>query len=192
MDLKRELERHIRGWLPSEPHITYASRTVKPRWHRPKWIAFTLATIIILSSLVFVGARTYIRYSNPQADITASYFEKSLNCTTAKVGDTVEVSTRVGWHGYILPEFERQVQIVDPYPEGIFMLVGGNNTWQYSGYGGSDLYHYQLKVINSSQASVELPKPKLYLDNTEVPLSGERVQVELTGWGRRLDWGVGF
>jgi hypothetical protein len=139
-----------------------------------------LAVVAALAFAAYAGAQTHIRYSDPTADVTTAYFEKTANCTAASVGDTIEVTLDVYWHGYVVPEFKRQVVIVDPYPEGTFELVGGNNTCQYCGYGGDSQYHYQLKVVNSDQASVELPEPKLYLDNTGVPLGGESVQVELT------------
>jgi hypothetical protein len=175
----KSLQNRVRGWFPKEPRLVYASKAAKPRLRKPAWIAFTLISILVLSSAVFVGARAAIRYSNPQADVTASYFEKSLNCSTATVGDTVEVTFRVYWHGYVLPEFKRQVQIIDPFPENTFQLVSGNNTCQYSGYGGGDQYRYILRVISNDGASVELPQPRLYLDNTEIPLNGQPPRVEL-------------
>ena len=126
MTFKNKLESRIRGWLPKEASLSYATKAAKSRWHKPVWIALTLVTVIALAYAVYIGAQTYIRYSNPHADVTASYFEKTLNCTEAKVGDVIEVKVLVGWHGYIFPEFKRQVQIVDSYPEGNFELVSGN------------------------------------------------------------------
>jgi hypothetical protein len=165
------LKNRIRGWLPQTPRLAYASDAAKPRWRKPQWIALTAVAVVAVAFAASFGVQTYIRYSNPQADVTASYFEKSLNCSKANAGDVVEVTTRVGWHGYIFPEFKRQVTFIDPYPESNFQLVGGNNTYSYVGGGGSDQFTYQLKVI-SDVGAVDLPEPKLYLDNVEIPLTG--------------------
>ncbi|MCW4004283.1 MAG: hypothetical protein NWE95_10275 [Candidatus Bathyarchaeota archaeon] len=178
MKVKKTLEMRLRGWLPKETNIAHANKSLKPRWRKPAWIALTLVTIIVLSSAVFVGAQTLIRYSNPQADVTASYFEKTLNCTKASVGDVVEVKVSLYWHGYIIPEFKRQAEIIDAYPENIFELVDGNNTYQYSGYGGGNEFKYSLKVISNATVSTELPKPRLYLDNVEIPLDGQSANLE--------------
>jgi hypothetical protein len=170
MKNKEQLGRQIRGWFPQTPKLSYA-KAVKPRWRKPQWIALTAVALIGVVFFAFLGVQTYIRYSDPRADVTASYFEKTLNCSTTKAGDTVEVTTRVGWHGYIFPEFKRQVTIFDPYPQGSFQLVGGNNTYSYVGAGGSDVFTYQLRVT-SDVGAVDLPEPKLYLDNMEIPLTG--------------------
>ena len=154
-------------------------RSFHARWRKPSWIAVTLITIFALAFVVYAGAQTYIRYSNPRADVTASYFEKVTNCSSAKVGDVVEVKVVVGWHGHLFPEFKRLVQIIDPFPESNFQLVGGNNTYKYSGYGGANQFTYQLKVINDSPVPLELPEPKLYLDNTDIQLTGPNVAIEL-------------
>ncbi len=172
MKIPKVFKRPVRGWLPKEPKLAYAPKTSKPRWRKPRWIVFTLIGIIALSSVTFLGIRTYIRYSNPQLDVTAAYFEKSSNCSTASVGDIVEVKVLVGWHGYVIPEFKRQVEIADPYPESSFQLVGGNNTYSYVGGGGSDVFTYQLKVTSAVEG-LELPEPKLYLNNVEIPLTGK-------------------
>ena len=174
------LKNRIRGWLPKEPITAYASKASKPRWRKPYWIAFTLVSVIVLSSIIFVGARTYMRFSNPQEDITASYYEKTLNSTIASVGDTVEVKVLVYWHGYVIPEFKREVKIVDPFSENNFKLIGGNNTYfEPSGYGGSYQLKYLLKVIGEQTTTMELPKPRLYLDNFDIPLMGTSTVLEL-------------
>lgn len=82
----------------------------------------------------------------------------------------IEVQVWVYWHGHVLPEFMRQVKIVDTYAENNYQLIGGNNTLQYSGYGGNKQFEYLLKVVDNNTESVELAKPRLYLDNTEIPL----------------------
>ena len=179
MNVKKSWKNQIRGWLPKEPSLSYALKASKPRWRKPTWIAFTLVAVIALSFIAFAGVQTYIRYSNPQADVTASYYEKSLNRTIANVGDIVEVKVLVGWHGYIIPEFKRDVNIVDPFPESNFELVGGSNTYQYNGYGGGDQFTYLLKVIGADVGSVQLPKPRLYLDSIEIPLVGTSAVLEI-------------
>lgn len=166
-----------RGWLPKEVTIAHSANTVKPRWRNPAWIALTVVTVCALSFAGFTGVQTYIRYSNPQADVTASYFEKTLNCTQATIGDVIEVNVLVGWHGHIFPEFKRQVKIVDAYPDN-FELIRGNITRHYIGYGGGDQLQYQLKII-AGNGSIELPKPELYLDNIPVSLSGNTPIIQL-------------
>ena len=179
MNVKKSWKDQIRGWIPNDSSLTYSIKASKPRWRKPTWIAFTLVAVIALAFVAFASVQTYIRYSNPQADITASYYEKSLNCTTANVGDIVEVKVLVGWHGYIIPEFKREVNIVDPFPENNFELVDGNNIYQYSGYGGGDQFTYLLKVIGADVGSGELPKPRLYLDGSEIPLTGTNAVLQL-------------
>ena len=173
MGLRRRSEKFFRGWIPKEPFAAYANAPLKPRWKRPAWVAFTLIAIVALSLFAYKGVQALIFYTNPQADVTASYYEKSLNCSTAKVGDVVEVQVRVYWHGHVFPEFKRQVEIIDDYAQGSFELVAGNNTLQYSGYGGDNHFKYLLKVTDSG-ASSELPQPKLYLDSVKIPLAGSR------------------
>lgn len=153
--------------------MAYVHKVSKPRWRKPAWIALTLVTTIALAFATYAVVQTYLRYSNPRLDVTANYFEKSLNCSTASVGDVVEVEVSVYWHGYVIPEFKRQVEIIDPYPESNFQLVGGNNTYTYSDYGGGDQFKYLLKVTGADAGSIELPKPRLYLEDTEIPLNGE-------------------
>ncbi len=170
MSPKKHNEDLTRGWLPKEPILAYA-KPFKPRWRKPQWIALTMLAVIALGFAVYVGVQTYLRYSDPRLDVTASYFEKTLNCTTADVGDVVEVTVRVDWHGYVVPEFKRQVKVVDAFPEDQFALVAGSNVYEYAGYGGSDQFTYALKVV-AEPDGLELPEPKLYLDNVEVPLTG--------------------
>ncbi len=168
---KKCLEKPFRGWLPREPFKIYAAKPFKPRWRRPAWIALSMVAIVALGFAVYAGVQTYLRYSDPKLDVTAAYFEKTLNCTTASVGDVVEVTVRWGWHGYIIPEFKRQVRVIDAFPEDQFALVAGSNVYEYTGYGGSDQFTYALKVV-AEVSDLELPESKLYLDNVEIPLTG--------------------
>jgi hypothetical protein len=166
------LEGRIRGWLPKESSISYVHKPSKPNW-KPYWKVISIvAVLIVLSSVAFVGVRTYLRYSDPKADVTASYFEKTVNCSTASIGDIVEVNVLVYWHGYVIPEFKRDVKIVDPFPENNFILASESNVYESSGYGGSYQFKYLLKVIGEEAVSTELPKPRLYLDNAEISLKG--------------------
>ena len=178
MKINKNSGSRIRGWLPKEPIGAYANKPLKSRWRKPQWIALTLVAVVALAFVIYTGVQTYLRYSDPRLDVTASYFEKSLNCSTASVGDVVEVKVLLGWHGYVFPEFNRQVKIIDPFPENNFELVGGNNTYEYVGYGGGDQFTYLLKVIGAEAESMELPKPRLYLDNTEILLNGQTAILE--------------
>jgi len=181
MNLKKSLERCVRGWLPKEPSRAFAHKTLKPRWQNPYWITLTLVLVVALAGIVYIGVNTYLRYSNPLMDITASYYEKTVNSTTAGVGDVVEVKVLVGWHGYVIPEFKRNVKIVDPFPEGYFSLASENetNVYQSEGYGGSYQLKYLLRVVGGDSESVEFQKPRLYLDGVEIPLSGTSPTLEI-------------
>ena len=172
MNLKKALEKHIRGWLPKETILVYARKASKPRWRRPFWITLTVVVAVALAGTVFIGVSTYLRYSNPPADITACYYEKTVNGTTVKVGDVVEVNVFVYWHGYVIPEFKRNVKIVDPFPESYFTLTRESNVYESKGYGGSYQFEYLLSVVEGEGVSVELPEPRLYLDNVEVSIEG--------------------
>jgi hypothetical protein len=169
MTTKKCLKKTARGWFPKEPLKIYATKPFKPRWKRPVWVALTLVAVVALGFAVYAGVQTYLRYSNPRLDVTSAYFEKTLNCTTAEVGDCVEVTVQVGWHGYVFPEFKREVKVVDQFPEDRFDLVGGSNTFEYACYGGSDQFTYTLRVI-AETGIIELPEPKLYIDNIEITL----------------------
>lgn len=178
MNLKH-LEKRIRGWLPKEPSMALASKTLKPRWRNPYWITLTLAIVIAISAATFSGA-TIVRYANPLADVTASYYEKTVNSTTARVGDVVEVNVFVYWHGYIIPEFKRNVKIIDPFPESYFNLASENetNVCESQGYGGSYLLKYSLRVAGAD-GTVEFPEPRLYLDGVEIPLIGTSLAMKI-------------
>ena len=160
----------IRGWLPKEP-ILQANKQRQIRWRSPRWITLTLVTMISVAFVAYTGVQTYVRWSNPELDVTANYFEKNLNSTSVHLGDFVQVTFRVGWHGHILPEFERNVKVVDELPQNGFVLVDGTNIHEYCGSGGSDQFSYTLKVTGQGGV-VELPKPKLFLDGTEISLTG--------------------
>jgi hypothetical protein len=174
-----KIRNRFRGWLPKEPIIAHAFKMSRPRWRKSYWIVFTSIAVVGLAVATYTGVQTYRRYSDPQLDVTAGYYEKTLNCTSANVGDVVEVYVLVGWHGHVIPEFKREVSIVDPYFESSFELVGGNNTYGYSGYGGGDQFTYLLKVIGNDTQSIEMPKPRLYLDGSEISLNGTNAVLEV-------------
>lgn len=159
--------------------MAYLHKASKPRWRNPYWITLTLIVAFALASTTYMGVQTYLRYSNPQLDITGGYYEKTVNCSTASIGDIVEVNVRVYWHGYVIPEFKRDVKIVDPFPENNFILAIESNVYESSGYGGSYQFKYLLKVIGEESVSIELPKPRLHLDNSEILLSGDSTVLEL-------------
>ena len=172
MSIRIFLEEHLRGWLPKESRIAYAHNPVKPRWKSYLRTLLIVVVLIVLSGVGFVCVRTYVRFSNPATDVSASYFEKTVNDTTVEVGDVVEVRVRVYWHGYLIPEFKRDVRIVDPFPESNFILIDESNVYESSGYGGSHQFSYLLKVVKEEAISIELPKPRLYLDNVGITLEG--------------------
>jgi hypothetical protein len=116
--------------------------------------------------------------SNPKADITASYYGRTVNSTVVNVGDVVDVKLQVYWHGYVVPEFRREVKIFDSFSESQFMLMNGTNVYESKGYGGSYLIEYSLKALEEG-APVESLKPRLYLDNFEIPLTSTHPTIEL-------------
>ncbi len=177
MNFFRALENLIRGWLPKEP-VLQSNKSQRLSLRKPRWIALTLVAVIALAFVAYSGVQTLLRWSNPQLDVTAGYFEKTLNSTNVHVGDLVQVTFRVGWQGHILPEFVRNVKVVDVLPENSFVLVNGTNIYEYKGNGGSDQFTYTVKVTGQT-GFVELPKPKLFLDGVEIALNGTSPKLEV-------------
>ncbi|MGD6811015.1 MAG: hypothetical protein ACQCN3_15080 [Candidatus Bathyarchaeia archaeon] len=165
-----------RGWFPKDPIIKMSTH-VKPRWKKPQLIALTVVATVALTFIAYSGVQTVLRWSDPHLDVTASYFEKSMNATSVHVGDSVEVTLRVGWHGRVLPEFMRDVKVVDALPDNV-VLVNGQNVFEYSGSGGSDQYVYTVKITGQTGV-IELPKPELFLDGTEIALDGTTSTIEI-------------
>lgn len=179
MNLKKRLETFIQGWLPKEPNLAYALKASKPRWRKPYWITLMVVAVVALAAITFVGVRAYMHYSNPAMDVAPSpYYEKTTNSTSVGIGDIVEVNIWVYWHGYVIPEFKRDVKIVDPY-SGYFTLASQTNVYYSKGYGGGYQLKYELKVIGGEGVSTELPEPRLYLDNVEIPLEGTSPTIEI-------------
>jgi len=179
MKVKKRLETIVQGWLPKEPQTRYLRNPSKSRWRKPYWIALTLVSVVAVAGFTVLGVNAYLRYSNPAMDTAACYYEKTLNCSTASVGDTVEVGVQVYWHGYVFPEFKRNVKIVDLFPESNFRLINEGNVYESSGYGGSYHLQYLLRVVEGEGVSFELPAPRLYLDNVEVSIEGTSPALKL-------------
>lgn len=171
MILKEYLDTRIRGWLPKDHSLAYSKKPLSSRWKNPYLITLTVFVLITAVFVTYGGVQTYLRYNNPKIDITSSYYQKILNSSIARIGDVVEVKVQVYWHGYLIPEFKRDIRIVDSFPENTFQLIEGSNTFRASGYGGSYEIRYLLKITSLLSANIELPEPKLYLDAIEVPLN---------------------
>ena len=182
MNIKKSLENRVRGWLPKESRIVYMHKPSKSGW-KIFWKTLSIVVVVIvLVGVAFVGVRTYLHYSNPALDVVPSpYYEKTTNSSTVGVGDIVEVDVWVHWHGYVLPEFKRNVKIVDPFPESFFSLARENetNVYQSQGYGGSYRLKYLLRVVSGEGASAEFPAPRLYLDDVQIPLSGTSTTLKI-------------
>jgi hypothetical protein len=179
MNPNKHVEKSIQGWLPKEPKIAYVHKLSKPSG-KPYWKVISIvAVLIVLCSVAFVGGRTYIRYIDPKADVKASYFEKTVNSTTINIGDNIEVKVTVYWHGYLFPEFKRDLKIVDPLSETYFALANETNMFESTGYGGSYQFIYTLQAIAGEGLSAELPKPRLYIDNVEVPVEGKIPTIDI-------------
>ena len=176
MSIKGQLKKQFRGWFPKDPIIKMNTH-VKPRWKKPQWIALTVVATVALAFIAYSGVQTVLRWSDPRLDVTASYFEKRINATSVHVGDSVEVTLRMDWHGRVLPEFMREVKVVDALPNNA-VLVDGANFFEYNGGGGSNQYVYTIEVTGQT-GLVELPKPKLFLDGTEIMLDGTSPQLEV-------------
>ncbi len=171
-NILRYVENRVRGWLPKEPSHAYERQAPKPK-PKPYVKAFAVvAVVVLLAGATFFATRTYLRYSNPASDVTACYFQKTTNSTTLNVGDAVEVEVMVYWHGYVVPEFKREVKIMDPTPEAFVLVDGSNSLQEQAGYGGSYLLTYTLKAEKAEAAFVNLPAPQLQLDNAEIVLQG--------------------
>jgi hypothetical protein len=139
-------------------------------------IALTVVATVALTLLPIQGANRS-RWSDPHLDVTANYFVKSMNATSVHVGESVEVTFACGWHGRVLPEFMRDVKVVDALPDNA-VLVEGCNVFEYSGSGGSDQYVYTVKVTGQTGV-IELPKPELFLDGTKIALNGTTPTIEI-------------
>ena len=182
MTLKKHFRQVIRGWLPKEPSMAVAHKTLKTRWRNPYWIALTLVVVVAMAAVTFVSVRTYMRYCNPVLDVAPSpYYEKTTNSSRVGIGDIVEVNVWVHWHGYVLPEFKRNVKIVDPFPERYLSLARENetNVYQSQGYGGSYHLKSSLRVDSGEGSSAEFPAPRLCLDYVEIPLSGTSTTLKI-------------
>jgi hypothetical protein len=112
-------------------------------------------------------------------DVPHAEFLKTMNVTRVRIGDMIKVEVFIGWHGHVLPEFKRNVKVIDPFPEDYFILVDGSNICEYRGRGPGPGFSYSLKVVEGLGESVVLPKPIFYLDGVEIPLSGTSPIVQI-------------
>jgi len=135
--------------------------------------------IILLAVAIAYGVQVWIRKVNPLMDVPRAEFDKTVNVTRVRIGDVIKVEVFIGWHGHVLPEFRRDVKIVDPFPEDYFILVDESNICEYRGRGPGPGFSYSLKVVGGLAESVMLPKPIFYLDEVEIPLSGTSPIVQI-------------
>ena len=145
---------------------------------------FIILIVIVLAGISYIGVKTYIRYSNPLVDVIAGYYEKTVNSTDLAIGEIIEVEVFVYWHGYVLPEFKRDVKIVDPFPEKYFAIESVSNVYESKGAGGSYLFKYSIRVLRGEDLYFELPKPRLYLDNIEIPINGTSPNLNISREGK--------
>jgi hypothetical protein len=64
----------------------HTDKTTKLRWTKTQWIALSVVAMVALVFIVYSGMQTVLRWSNPQLDMTANYFEKSVNAAAVYVG----------------------------------------------------------------------------------------------------------
>jgi len=139
---------------------------------------------VIAGLAVAYGIEVWMRKTNPLIDVPSAEFRKTVNATTVGVGDVLRVEVFIGWHGHVLPEFTRHVEVVDPYPEDRFILVDGSNRYEYYGTGPGPGFTYTLKVVGGQGETVQLPPSRFYLDGVEIPLSGTSPLIQI---GRKSD-----
>jgi len=53
MNAKNSIKYMILGWLPKEPSMTYAVKTLKYRWRTPFRVAFATVALIAVISVVY-------------------------------------------------------------------------------------------------------------------------------------------
>jgi len=139
---------------------------------KPLLIGIVVFLALISVGSVLFGYKAWMRKANPLIDVPRAEFYKTINATTARVGDVVMVQLFIGWHGGIMPEYIRNIKIGDPFPEENFVLVSGNNIHESRGTGPGPGYSYLLKITGGEGAVIKLPEPMFYLDGVEIPLNG--------------------
>jgi hypothetical protein len=143
-------------------------------------MAASLLRIGTAGLAVAYGIEVWMWKTNPLMDVPSAEFQKTVNATTVRQGDIVRVNLFIGWHGHVLPEFTRHVKVVDPYPEDCLILVTGSNTYEYNGAGPGPGFTYTLKVVGGQGKTLQLPQPKFYLDDVEIPLNGESPSLQIS------------
>jgi len=149
---------------------------------RSEMVVLAVASIfltVIGGLAVAYGIEVLMRKTNPIMDVPSAEFQKTVNATTVRMGDVFKVDIFIGWHGHVLPEFKRQVKVVDPFPEDYFTLESGSNIYEYRGGGPGPWFAYTLKVVGGQGKTVQLPPPKFYLDGVEIPLSGTSPLIQI-------------
>jgi hypothetical protein len=151
------------------------------RRSRKVFLVVGVVFIVTIAGLVLTyGVETWMRKTDPLRDVPSAEFQKTVSKTQATIGDIFTVDVFVGWHGHILPEWTRHVEVFDPYPEDYFVLAGGNNTYEYDGYGPGPAFTYSLRVVGGAGKTVQLLTPRFYLDGVEIPLRGTTPEIEIT------------
>lgn len=138
-----------------------------------------ISVVVISSLLLAYGVEAWMCKTDPLRDVPNAEFQKTISKTQAAIGDTFTVDVFIGWHGHVLPEWTRHVKVFDSYPEDYFVLAGGNNTYEYNGYGPGPAFTYSLRVVSGAGTVVQLPAPKFYLDGTEIPLTGTAPEIAI-------------
>jgi hypothetical protein len=136
-------------------------------------LALVLSTAFTFFSSEVYGA--FIR-SNPQNDITSFGFHRSTNMTTPKAGDVFEITINATW--FCPPsEFERRIELIDPYPENNCRIIDGNNAVQCIGYDGEAQITYLLEVIDDNPDTFMLADPftAVYIDGAELQFRSKPV-----------------
>lgn len=137
--------------------------------------------IVVIAGLVLAfGVEAWMRKADPLRDVPSAEFQKTTSKTQAAIGDIFTVDVFIGWHGHVLPEWPRHVEVFDLYPEDYFTLAGGNNTCEYDGYGPGPGFTYSLKVVGGAGKIIQLPAPTFCLDGVEIPLRGTAPEIDIT------------
>jgi hypothetical protein len=171
------LKNSFRGWLPQETSAKGSQNLSNSRWKRPVWMITVILVITLVFSITFTlfssavsDTNMAIRYTNAQNDLVYLGCSKISNMTVPKVGDVFEVAVNVTWLCSELSEFERKVELIDPYPENNCRLIDGNNVVHCSGNGGEAQIMYLLEVIDDNSETFMLSNPftAIYIDGIEI------------------------
>lgn len=119
--------------------------------------------IVVIAGLVLAfGVEAWMRKADPLRDVPSAEFQKTTSKTQAAIGDIFTVDVFIGWHGHVLPESHRHVEVFDLYPEDYFTLAGGNNTCEYDGYGPHGI-HVQSQSCGRRWQNHSAARPDILL-----------------------------